>query len=84
MSGGGPLTELVYPEGEVAGPRPQGLLGGVGLAPEGGDPGAVDAVKHLLQVRGHDHQTLDPLLQLHQGRLDGLQQDIVALDLGKA
>lgn len=66
MGGGGPGGKLLHPLGEVSGPRPQGLLGGVGLAPERGHLGAVDAVEYFLQVGGHHHQTLDAFLQLNQ------------------
>ena len=41
----------------------------------------MNAGEDLVQVRGHDHQTLDALLQLHQGGTDGLEQHVVALDL---
>lgn len=41
----------------------------------------MDALEDFLQIGGHDHQTLDALLQLHQGTLDGLQETVVAMDL---
>ena len=38
-------------------------------------------VEDLLQVCGHDHQTLDTFLQLSQLLADQVQQQVVALNL---
>ena len=51
------------------------------LAPEWRDLGIVYAGKDLLQFRGHHHQSLDPLLQLHQRAPDGSEKNVVALNL---
>lgn len=81
MCGGSPLSELVYSQGEISRPRPQRLLRGIRFGPELGHLSTVDAVKHLLKVRGHHDQTFYSLLQLDQRCLNGLQENVIAVNL---
>lgn len=51
------------------------------LSPQRGNLGIVDAVKGLFQIRGHDHKTLDSLLQIDKRCFDDSQQGVKPFNL---
>lgn len=51
------------------------------LSPQRGNLGIVDAVKCLFQIRGHDHKTLDSLLQIDKRCFDDSQQGVKPFNL---